>query len=306
MIRTLKFHAMGCEMLAALDSESLQAERTLASVPEWFESWEQSLSRFREDSELSELNRHAGQPWKVSQTLWRVFQAARQAEQRSQGLVTPGVLGALIHAGYDRSFSELAPLSTDLPAASLPTQPCSMIKDETAHTICLPPGLGLDFGGIAKGWAANQAVQKLRAYGPALVDAGGDIAVSGRPLDGSPWAIGVADPSRPEHDLGTLLLVSGGVATSGIDYRRWQQGGAWKHHIIDPRTGAPAETDVLSVTVVGSTIMEAETAAKVVLILGSREGLAWLESQPGLEGLIILQDQGQLASRNFSNYLWRN
>ena len=311
MIRTLNFRAMGCEMLAALDSDSLQAERRLASVLEWFENWEQTLSRFRPDSELNELNRHSGQFWPVSQTLWRVFQAARQAEKRSQGLVTPSVLEALLQAGYERSFSELAQVPVVVrtgsrQAVNPATSTGPILCNETTHSICLPAGLGLDFGGVAKGWAAGQAVQKLRPYGPALVDAGGDIAVSGRQLDGSPWAIGVADPHQPENDLGTLLLVGGGVATSGIDYRRWLQDGVWKHHIIDPRTGEPAETDLLSVTVVGSTVMEAETAAKVVLILGSREGLAWLKNQPGLEGLLILQDRQQIKTKKLSTYLWRN
>jgi len=306
MIRTLAFRAMGCHMLAALDSDSLQADRRLSSVPVWFENWEQSLSRFRPDSELNELNHHGGEPWEVSPTLWSVFQAAQQAQERSQGLVTPCVLGALVQAGYDRSFTELVPAAERGKHIYKPVPAGSILDDETAHTICLPPGVGLDFGGVAKGWAAQQAVRKLHAYGPALVNAGGDIAVSGRQLDGSPWVIGIADPFQPEANLATLLLSGGGVATSGIDYRRWQQGGVWRHHIIDPRTGSPAETDLFSVTVVGSSVMEAETAAKVALILGSRDGLAWLEDQPGLEGMLINQDEQQMMSAGFENYLWRD
>jgi thiamine biosynthesis lipoprotein len=85
-----------------------------------------------------------------------------------------------------------------------------------------------------------------------------------------------------------------GVATSGRNYRRWQRGGAWKHHIIDPRTGEPAETDVLSATVIAPTVLEAEVAAKVVLILGSREGLAWLGAKPNYAGLVVLED-GQIV-----------
>ena len=100
MIRTLPFRAMGCQMLVALDSESLQVSQRLSRAPAWFENWEQSLSRFRPDSELNELNRHAGEPWQVSPTLWRVFLAAQHAESRSQGLVTPRVLTALVQAGY--------------------------------------------------------------------------------------------------------------------------------------------------------------------------------------------------------------
>ena len=306
MIRTLPFRAMGCQMMAAIDSDGLQLDRRLSSVPDWFEGWEQSLSRFRPDSELSELNRHAGEPWPVSLTLWRVFLAARHAQERSHGLVTPCVLEALIQAGYDRSFAEIAPVGEPVDKPTRPVFIGSILADETAHTICLPPGVGLDFGGVAKGWAAQQAVQKLHAYGPALIDAGGDIAVSGRQRDGSPWAIGIADPFQPESILGILLLSGGGVATSGIDYRRWRRDGTWQHHIIDPRTGAPADTDLLSVTVIGASVIEAEIAAKVVLILGSQDGLAWLVAQAGLDGILIKQDKQQIKTANFDNYLLRS
>jgi FAD:protein FMN transferase len=306
MIRTLPFRAMGCQMQAALDSDSLQVDRRLSSVPAWFESWEQDLSRFRPDSELNELNRHAGEPREVSLTLWRVFQAAQQAEVRSQGLVTPRILDALVQAGYDRSFTDLAPENEIHQTFHRPVPTDPILFDSATRTICLPPGIGLDFGGVAKGWAAQQAVQKLRAYGPALVDAGGDIAVSGLQRNGSPWAIGVADPFQPEADLATVMLSGGGVATSGIDYRRWQRGGVWQHHIIDPRTGLPAQTDLASVTMIAPSVMEAEIGAKVVLILGSQDGLTWLTGQPGLEGMLILQDRQRITTAGFERYLWRN
>lgn len=135
----------------------------------------------------------------------------------------------------------------------------------------------LDLGGIAKGWAADIAAQRLAKAGPALIDAGGDIAVSGPMADGSPWPIAIANPFAPEDSLGLLLLVRGAVATSGRDYRRWTRGGVEQHHIIDPRTGQPAQTDVLSATIVAPDGPAAEMAAKVALILGSQAGLAWLD-----------------------------
>jgi FAD:protein FMN transferase len=339
MIRTLPFHAMGCQMLAALDSDDLHAGTRLARVPTWFETWEASLSRFRSESELSELNRHPGQEIQVSSTLWRVYQVAVQAEEFSQGLVTARVWRAMIEAGYDQPFTP--PLTPSIEKSSLggekqpsyieissmqerqdafplgnspsvggggklntpPSGKPSLGGAEGEHWINVPAS-GLDFGGVAKGWAAHQAAHKLRLYGPALVDAGGDIAVSGHQLDGSPWPIGIADPHNPESNLTTIALYSGGVATSGIDYRRWQQGGKWKHHIIDPRSGLPAETDLLSVTVIAPTLMKAEVAAKVVLILGSSEGLAWLEKQPWMEGLLVRQDAVQIPSSKFEDHLW--
>jgi len=306
-MKRLKFHAMGSRMLAILDSSSPAAGSVLQNVPGWFEQWEQALSRFRIDSELSRLNRSEGQPVSVSDTLWNVFHAARQAEQDTGGLVRPTVLDALLQAGYDQSFDRLAPFRQPayLGLLELPTLTTTIAWNEANRTLCLPGGVHLDFGGVAKGWAAEKAAEHLKHYGPTMVDAGGDIAVSAPRPGGQPWPIGVRDPFQPENHFETLLIKSGGVATSGIDYHRWQQGGQWNHHIIDPRTGLPADTDLLTVTVVAPDGIRAEAAAKAVLILGSAAGTDWLESDPALAGILVLQSGETHYSDRIRNYLWR-
>jgi len=117
--------------------------------------------------------------------------------------------------------------------------------------------------------------------------------------------VGVQDPLNPGEDLKVVGLIGGGIATSGREYRRWNKDGIWKHHIIDPRTGLPADTNVLSATVIAPNILEAETAAKVVLISGSQAGLAWLEAHPPLAGLLVLEDGQKIYSYGFENYIWR-
>mgnify|MGYP000182779134 FL=1 len=347
-MQRLTFRAMGCQMLAVLDDTSAQAARLLAQVPGWFEGWEQTLSRFRQDSELSQLNRNAGRQTPVSAVLWEVVQAALHAARQSQGLVVPTLLHALEAAGYDRSFEALGADLSRGTARRAPTPPPASPPPDTGdwraircdsrtRCITLPAGMRLDLGGIAKGWAADQAVGRLSAYGPALVDAGGDIAISGPRADGQPWPIGVASPATwaaappppergrkgfsPEEPssvvcrlssdhqslLGLLMLPragrpsSCGVATSGRDVRRWQRNGVWQHHILDPRSGQPAITDVISATVVAPTALEAEIAAKVALILGSRDGLAWLEARPPLAGLLVLEDGRVIPSRRLDD-----
>lgn len=300
------FKAMGCQMLAVLDLPAEDPSAELDQVPGWFEGWEQSLSRFRETSELSRLNASAGRPVAVSETLWDVLQTALEAENRSFGLVTPAVLDALVMAGYDRSFDQLVPASSVptgdhfAPVGSL----SAVVLDERTHSVCLPAGLRLDFGGIAKGWAADQAARRLSASGAALVNAGGDIAISGPPSGGGAWPIGICDPFDPNNDLETLMVAQGGVATSGRDYRRWQRAGLWQHHIIDPRTGRPAQADVLTATVIAPSAVEAEVAAKVALISGSQAGLEWLDSRPTLAGMLVLDDGQRLYSRRIPQYLW--
>jgi thiamine biosynthesis lipoprotein len=305
MLQRLEFHAMGCDMLAAVEKETRPF--ALSLVTQWFEEWEQVLSRFRYDSELTRLNQIHSRPVRVSQTLWDVFQSARRANVLTNGLVTPTLLDAIIEAGYDRSFDELAQLRPFAPASTKTktafTALSSIHADEEARTLTLPPGTGLDFGGVAKGWAAHQAMKRLQAGGPALIDAAGDIAISGPLADGSPWPIGVADPFHKGEEIETLHLTECGVATSGKDRRRWTRGGVLQHHIIDPVTNEPVETDLLTVTVIAQDVMQAEAAAKAAFILGSRVGLEWIEARPQFAALFILDNGEMLYSQKMEEYL---
>jgi thiamine biosynthesis lipoprotein len=305
-MQRVTFRAMGCDILAVLDSDESSAASVLQTVPDWFAAWEQTFSRFRADSELMQLNQRAGQPVPVSDAMWQVLQIALHAAQWSGGVVTPTLLDALEAAGYDRSFDAVSAAPTQQPASTCARPPdlAHIATDPHTHTVHLPPGMRLDLGGIAKGWAAAQTMQRLEAYAPVLVDAGGDIAISAPQRDGSPWPIGVADPHHPEQQIALLLIGQGGIATSGRDYRRWQRGGAWQHHLIDPRTGNPAQTDLLSVTIVADSAVRAEVAAKVVMILGSGAGLAWLDAQPNMDGLLIGEDGRTLVSRTMHHHLW--
>ena len=303
MLHRLNFHAMGSDMLAAVECET--EPEILSHVPEWFEEWEQSLSRFRYDSELTRLNQIHEQPVRVSKTLWDVFQTARKAEQLTDGLVTPTLLDAITEAGYDRPFDMLPHLATPTVDSVLTiSQPLTAIAfDTSTQSITLPEGMGLDFGGAAKGWAAHQAMKRLQAKGPALIDAGGDIAISGPRADGGPWKIGIADPFNKDEEVEILHLNACGVATSGKDRRRWTRNGIFQHHIIDPLTNQPAETDLLTVTVIAPNVMEAEAAAKAVFILGSRVGLEWIEARPEYAGVFILDNGEMYYSQNMDQYL---
>jgi len=294
---------MGCEMLAIVDRESESMK--LRQVSDWFEVWEQVLSRFRIDSELSRLNMIHTQPVQVSDTLWDVFRTAQQAEQITNGLVTPTLLNAIMEAGYDRPFDDLPHQATVQPDSAWIKSPTltAITADESARTIQLPYGMGLDFGGIAKGWAAHQAMQRLQSEGPALIDAAGDIAISGPRADGSPWTIGVADPFQSDQEIEILSVKEGGIATSGKDRRRWIRNGILQHHIISPLTNLPAETDLLTVTVIAPDVMQAEAAAKNVLILGSGAGLEWIEARPELAGLLVVDNGETIYTGQLEKYL---
>lgn len=305
MFHSRSFHAMGCDMLAILELDTNSMPPILDKVTVWFEEWEQTLSRFRLDSELSRLNRTFDQPILVSDTFWEVFQTAVWADEFSQGLVTPTVLDAMLEAGYDRSFEHMSQEQFNgMIPHHMEDHSLSMVfTDPETRTITLPKGVHLDFGGVAKGWAAYQAMERLREFGPCLMNAGGDIAISGPRLDGSAWQVGVSDPFKAGSDFDTLHVKSGGVASSGKDRRNWKRNGRFQHHIINPNTGQPVDSDVLRMTVVAPSVIEAEAAAKTAFILGVEKGLAWIETHPSHAGLVILESGEVLISPSMPDYL---
>jgi thiamine biosynthesis lipoprotein len=294
MLRQIQFRAMNTDVGIWLWHTAPRAETWLQDAAQRFAAIEAELSRFRPDSGLSRLNAAAGAgPQPVSPLLWTVVSAALDAARRSQGLFDPTLLRPLQRAGYDRSFEQLTPnLSGAAAAVGAPDWGYQRIDiNQGAMTVSLPEGLGLDLGGIGKGWAVDHVAQALAVHGPVLVDAGGDMRVVGV-VQGEPWPIAVQDPFNEQHDLLTLALTSGAVATSSIGGRRWTRNGQAMHHLLDPRIGQPSASDLHTVTVLAPTATVAEVAAKVALILGSQRGRAYLASR-GLRGLLSLRDGQQ-------------
>lgn len=306
-MKTITFHAMGSKILIAMDTEELRLMDEALKAREWFEEWEESLSRFRLTSELSQFNRHAGTPQKVSGPFFEVASLASKVSRETNGLINPLILNALQAAGYTEDFESLAShTDRDLsqPITSLADGSQEFTLDAEAQTITIPFGTQLDFGGFAKGWAAHQTMLRLQSYAPVLVDAGGDIAVSAPLADGTAWPIGVADPTNKENNLELLMISKGGVATSGRDYRKWFSNNRWQHHLIDTRTNQPAETDVLTATVIAEDLMTAEMNAKMGVILGSEEGISWLREQPGVDFLLVLENGVIIKSPDFIEKQW--
>ena len=305
MLHEAHFRAMNTEIGAWLWHPHPAATVQLNAVAQLFAAVENELSRFRPDSNLSRLNAKAGAgPQPVSHCLQAVLAHALAAARQSDGVYNPALLPELQQAGYDRSF-ELLPKEMNAP---MPLRTADrrntwrQVKFEAAEgTVDLPAGLGLDLGGIAKGWTVDQALALLAEWGPALVDAGGDLRATGRP-NGEAWPVAVQDPFRPEAELMTLELVNQAVATSSIGGRRWQRNGLPMHHLIDPRTGMPSASDLFAVTVIATETMQAEVAAKVSLILGQTAGQAYLEAL-GLAGLLIGRQGEQWFVGDFAHYL---
>ncbi len=295
MLQSSSFECMTTEIELFVDAhDALLAGEGLQKAERFFHEVEARFSRFQPDSELAELNRTPEQAVPVAPDLAELIGLALAAARDSGGVFDPTVIDALEAAGYDRSITLIRAEGTHPPrrVAPRPGRWQQIVVDPTESTVRLPAGVRLDLGGIGKGWAADRAGMMLQPLGAGMVSAGGDIRAWGDQPGAQPgqgWLVALDHPQRPGQELTWLRVRDGAVATSSITTRRWAGG----HHLIDPRTARPADTDLWSVTALAPTAVQAEVAAKVALILGRERGLDWLMAQPGVEAVVI-DDGGKL------------
>lgn len=260
-MESLTFNALGgeCELYGVdIDAAALEQARA------WTLRMHDRLTRFEPNSELSRLNASRGGWFAVSPELEALLRESLRAFDVSDGLVNVAVLPALLAAGYARDFAAGPTAITAAPRI----RPLPDVLDLRPGEAQLVSGAALDLGGIAKGWLADRLAKDLGEN--VLVNLCGDLYARGGGPTGEGWPVGFGDR--------TLLLKDLGVATSGTTKRAWAGG----HHLIDPRTGRPAQTDLAEVSVLATTAVDAEIYAKVALLLGSRDAPRWLEPRsPG-------------------------
>jgi FAD:protein FMN transferase len=240
-----------------------------------------SCSRFRSDSGLSHANRHPGRWVEADPLLVAATRVAVAAAAETDGLVDPCLGRTMVSLGYDADIGELAvrPSPPGLPLT--PVRPDAWREIEVADdAIRVPEGVQLDLGATAKAWAADLVADTLvgTLECAVVVSLGGDVRVLG-PEDRPPagWPVRVAE--HPD-DVGSGLrvLVRGGLATSSTVVRRWQTRAGVRHHLVDPRTGAPVREAFRTVTAVGHTCVAANVATTAALVLGD-EAPGWLSAR---------------------------
>ncbi len=278
-----EFRAMGTDAVLVLDDagcEGTEAAVALDGAEQEVRRIEAIASRFDPDSELMRLN--AAGSARVTTDLFRLITAALAMREATGGRFDPTVHAAMMSAGYDRTLDELP----DHADAAGPPRPGGggVRTDVTSGTVTLAPGVALDLGGIAKGWAADRVADMLGVLGPCLVSMGGDMTIRGL-HQGEPWPVEVmhGDVAR------TIGLSRGGMATSGTDRRRWQRAGTAMHHVIDPATGRPSTTDLTRVTTVGDDAATAEAWATALLLAG-RHGARREAHERGITAVLVGAD----------------
>lgn len=289
-----EFSAMNTTIQVAAEGDRRDLEAGFARVRDYVAQSEQRFSRFRSNSELSELNRSAGRWFQASQDMVDLLQEAIEMYEMTDRFFNPSILGALKMIGYDRSMDEIRKVSRlpEMNEYTWITPPFEDIQiDSRNNKVFLPQHVQIDLGGIAKGWIAERSAQKLAEITPAcLVSAGGDMAIIGRPAGEDFWQISLEDPRDSEQVLAILKVGPGAVATSTITKRHWLQGDQSRNHIIDPRVGFSIDPEWLSVTVYSSKASVAEAFAKTILIAGPEQGLELAARVEGLTFIAVEPD----------------
>lgn len=305
-METLSFRAMNTSVLLAVDGDPYAAFG-LQEARFAIEQFEMRFSRFLPDSELSQLNTSNGTWTKVSPELFEMLALALSYHQQTNGLFDPSILPNLKRLGYDRSMDQIRKQNPSL-RRSLPfprADFAALELDLAQKRVRLPKGMEIDLGGIAKGWIVERTAKLLSQYAEVCaVNAGGDILFVGEPLDGFGWDVYLEDPRNPNQSLVPLHVRSGAVATSSITKRAWTQGVESRHHLIDPRTGQPAVSDWLSVTVFSANIVQAEVFAKAILIGGAGAADAMLTNCPRVAYLAVDRDGRFAGTENSKEYLY--
>jgi thiamine biosynthesis lipoprotein len=291
---SVRFAALGTTAgVAVSDPAALAPARQ--TVERVIERFDETCSRFREDSELIALNASAGTPFRASPLLLEALEAALRAAHVTDGDVDPTVGEALIALGYDRDFEAIRAGGTaTLQIASVPGWQTVNV-DHAARTICTARGVVLDLGATAKALCSDHAAAAASAAveGGVLVSLGGDIAISG-PGPGEGWRIRVTDDHRSDETAPGqwIALGTGGLATSSTTVRRWETDGGSAHHLLDPATGRPAEGPWRTVSVTAASCLDANIASTAAIVRGER-AIEWLESQR-LPARLVRTDGGVL------------
>ncbi len=309
------FRAMNTQVMLAAEGEPKRLQAAFERTRGYVAEAEKRFSRFLGQSELTRLNLSQGEWFEASPDLFSVLKLAQSYFYQTGGLFDPSILPDLKRAGYDRSFETLSP-AVESPTEAMPVfiwrpQPRSgfdaLQLEGPTRRIWMPEDMEIDLGGIAKGWIAEQAAKILiQDTSACAVNTGGDMVMRGLPVGQKAWEIALEDPRDPEQNLAVLSVKPGAVATSSVVKRSWLQGGRKVHHLIDPRSGAPADTGWLSVTVYAPQAATAEVFAKALLIAGADQAAELIEGNREIAYIAVDEQRKLWGSPNSQEVFYAN
>ena len=298
--RAIMGTAVSVELWADDDADAdKKAHAAIEAVMQEMTRIDQTMSPYIETSELALINREAVQhPVKISDEMFMLLKTSIHYSQISHGAFD--ISYASVGYMYDYR-NHVKPSDAQIASHLSAIDYRSIVLDEKAHTVhFMKPGMRIDLGGIAKGYAVDLGANILQARGiaNAIVTAGGDSRILGD-RRGRPWMVGIKDPRAENKSAVVLPLSDTAISTSG-DYERYFMDGERRvHHIINPKTGKSA-TGIRSVSVLAPHGIDTDALTKPLFILGVQRGMEIIDKIPGVDAIVI-DDQGQLFySRNLA------
>ncbi len=284
---------MGTEVAVELwyEKRHAQAEQILQKIMAEMRRIDQHFSLYIDSSELSELNRHASnkdayaKPLSVSPELFNLLADAQAISELSEGAFDITFASVAKFYDYRKGVKpDRRQIAQQLPAINYKH---ILLNQQDRSVRFQRPGVSIDLGGIAKGYAVDRGVGILRAEGieHAIVSAGGDSRLIGD-RRGRPWLTGIKDPRSEEEMAVVMPLQDTAVSTSGDYERFFLDGDTRYHHILHPKTGDSAR-EVQSVTILGAAAITTDALSTTVFVLGVARGLALVNRLPGIDAVII-------------------
>ena len=245
-------------------------------------------------SDIARVNAAAGiEPVQVHEDVFKVVQRALHYAQISDGAFDPtvGPLVSLwgIGTDYPRVPSK-AEIDEVLPLINWRNVE---LNEQTLSVFLKKRGMSLDLGAIAKGFAADEAAAIIKNAGlkRAIIDLSGNILTCGEKTNKTPWKIAIQNPNEDRgYSLGILQVTQMSVVTSGVYERFFEENGKRYHHIFSPVSGYPAESELLSVTIITANSIDADALSTAVFVLGYERGMFLLDSLPGVEAVFVFED----------------
>lgn len=267
-----------------------KAELAVVDAKSELSRLENKLSRFIPDSEVSKINLFAGKEHvNISCDTYEVLSFAHLLSEISNGLFDITV-GPLIDLwDYKHSFHEPEKIKIQSVLSKVNFHDLLLNSQDKAASL-QKAGQSIDLGGIGKGYASDRFIKILQKHGvsSAFINIGGNVSTLGNKPDGSLWSVGIRHPRHDGCLIGAVKVIGKAVVTSG-DYERYFidcKGNRW-HHILNPTTGYPAKSGLISVTVVADSALAADTLSTAIFVSGINKGLGYLAQFPGTEAVLI-------------------
>ena len=254
--------------------------------------YEQLLSKTIPGSDVSRINGAMGKTVTVDAETWEILRRAKEISALTEGAFSVTI--APVTALWTFTGTTINSVPTDQTRlAALPLVDDQKIVLGENNTVTLPAGMQIDLGGIAKGYIADKTAEIVREKAAAgIISLGGNVYTVGRKPDGSRFSVAITDPQTPSTSKSVIYTGESTVVTSGTYERGFDFGGVRFHHILDPKTGWPAQSDLVSASFVMQSSMEADALATACIVIGSEKALALAQTR-GLDAMFITAD-GQL------------